>query len=615
MGVRIKEVRIRNFRSLESVDISFTDNCILIGANNAGKTSFLQAIQIAFAGSRKINGEDIFIKTGELLPMDRKAIIDVLITPTDANDNEVAEFDDVWLEHFGELRSEKVTDLSQFVAIRTIIVFDKVRGEYEIVRKGLIDWPDDENIESYIEYKQIRITERLLQAIPIFYMDAKRDISAEMKDKSSYWGKLVTDVGLNVEEIGEIEEVLDRINNDIINRSSVLKHLVKNLSEIAVTIDSGDESIKINPVSRRIRDLNRGIDITFKDKDAESFPISNHGMGTRSWITFLTLVAYVTWKITQMKDDKIPYHPLILLEEPESHLHPQAQRQIFKQMNSMIGQKIISTHSPMIVGQAEIKDVIHLSKHQGRSKISTMDVTELEEQDLRKIKQEIFKTRGDLLFARAILLCEGETEEQALPIFFKEFFGCESFEAGVNIVSVGGKGKYKPFLRIAKSFNINFYILSDGEEDTIRKVKKDVREVFEESGPVDNIKYLNDGYDFESYLLNEGYSEELNIAMKQILGDDYLQNYIAKKDNTIRGRLKTDAICSGCGQNVYEDIYRQYAGEEGVNQALLDCIHNNKTAYSSIIADIIVNNNVENKIPKIINDLFNVMEQSLKIKI
>ncbi|MCP1132400.1 AAA family ATPase [Paenibacillus polysaccharolyticus] len=615
MGVRIKEVRIRNFRSLESVDISFTDNCILIGANNAGKTSFLQAIQIAFAGSRKINGEDIFIKTGELLPMDRKAIIDVLITPTDENDNEVAEFDDVWLEHFGELRSEKVTDLSQFVAIRTIIVFDKVRGEYEIVRKGLIDWPDDENIESYIEYKQIRITERLLQAIPIFYMDAKRDISAEMKDKSSYWGKLVTDVGLNVEEIGEIEEVLDRINNDIINRSSVLKHLVKNLSEIAVTIDSGDESIKINPVSRRIRDLNRGIDITFKDKDAESFPISNHGMGTRSWITFLTLVAYVTWKITQMKDDKIPYHPLILLEEPESHLHPQAQRQIFKQMNSMIGQKIISTHSPMIVGQAEIKDVIHLSKHQGRSKISTMDVTELEEQDLRKIKQEIFKTRGDLLFARAILLCEGETEEQALPIFFKEFFGCESFEAGVNIVSVGGKGKYKPFLRIAKSFNINFYILSDGEEDTIRKVKKDVREVFEESGPVDNIKYLNDGYDFESYLLNEGYSEELNIAMKQILGDDYLQNYIAKKDNTIRGRLKTDAICSGCGQNVYEDIYRQYAGEEGVNQALLDCIHNNKTAYSSIIADIIVNNNVENKIPKIINDLFNVMEQSLKIKI
>ncbi|MET1173870.1 ATP-dependent nuclease [Paenibacillus amylolyticus] len=615
MGVRIKEVRIRNFRSLESVDISFTDNCILIGANNAGKTSFLQAIQIAFVGSRKINGEDIFIKTGELLPRDRKAIIDVLITPTDDNDNEVAEFDDVWLEHFGELRSEKVTDLSQFVAIRTIIAFDKVRGEYEIVRKGLIDWPDDENIESYIEYKQIRITERLLQAIPIFYMDAKRDISAEMKDKSSYWGKLVTDVGLNIEEIGEIEEVLDRINNDIINRSSVLKHLVKNLSEIAVTIDSGDESIKINPVSRRIRDLNRGIDITFKDRDSESFPISNHGMGTRSWITFLTLVAYVTWKINQMNDDEIPYHPLILLEEPESHLHPQAQRQIFKQMNSMIGQKIISTHSPMIVGQAEIKDVIHLSKHQGRSKISTMDVTELDEQDLRKIKQEIFKTRGDLLFARAILLCEGETEEQALPIFFKEFFGCESFEAGVNIVSVGGKGKYKPFLRIAKSFNINFYILSDGEEDTIRKVKKDVREVFGESEPVDNIKYLHDGYDFESYLLNEGYSEELNIAMKQILGDEYLQNFIAKKDNTISRRLKTDAICSGCGQNVYEDIYRQYAGEEGVNQALLDCIHNNKTAYSSIIADIIVNNKAENKIPRIINDLFNVMEQSLKIKI
>lgn len=615
MGIRLKEVRIRNFRSLKTADISLNDNCVLTGANNVGKTSLLQAIQLSFSGSKRISAEDIFINAGEILPVERKAIIDVLIVPTDSEGNELNEFDEAWFEHFGELRSEDTTSLKQFVAIRTIISFNIIKGEYDLERKGLKGWPALENIETYNDYNKNRINERFLQAIPIFYMDAKRDIATEMKEKTSYWGKLVTDIGISVEEITKMEEVLDKINNQIIESSSVLKHLVKNLSEITVALDSADNSVKINPVSRKIRDLNRGIDITFKDRDSESFPISNHGMGTRSWITFLTLVAYVTWKIEQMSGEGAPYHPLILLEEPESHLHPQAQRQIFKQINELMGQKIISSHSPMIVGQAEINNIRHLSKENGCTKISIMETDGLIEEDFRKIKQEIFKTRGDLLFAKAIVLCEGETEEQALPVFFREYFGFEAFELGVNIISVGGKGKYKPFLRIAKNFNINFYLLSDGEVDTIKKVKKDLKNVFGEETPVEeykNVKYLENGYDFEMYLINNGYEKELELAMEQILGAGFLSNYITKNHNKLKGREKTNDVCDKCGQNIFIDIIRDYSGDEGVKKALLDCIHSNKTAYSSIIGDIIVKRE-ERKIPEIISELFDEINEDLKI--
>ena len=43
-----------------------------------------------------------------------------------------------------------------------------------------------------------RVREKVIQAIPVFYRDGKRDIAAEMNDKSSYWGKLVADIGLTI---------------------------------------------------------------------------------------------------------------------------------------------------------------------------------------------------------------------------------------------------------------------------------------------------------------------------------------------------------------------------------------------------------------------------------
>lgn len=616
MGISIKEVRIRNFKSYKSADISLSNNCVLIGANNVGKTSLLQALEVAFVRGIRVNDEHIFVSLDEILPKSRKAIIDILIVPTDEHNQEVQEFNEEWFEHFGELRSEDKDTMVQFFAMRTIIAFNPTKGEYEIEKKALIEWPRSERLENYTDYKRTRITEKVLQSMPLFYMDAKRDIAIEMKDRNSYWGRLVRDVGLESDEIETIETTLDQINNHIIDRSPILKHLTDNLSKISRTVNSDEASIKINPVSRKIRDLNRGIDLTFKDEHSERFPISNHGMGTRSWITFLTVVAYISWRIEQMDNDEMPYHPIVLLEEPEAHLHPQAQRKIFNQINSLSGQKIVSTHSPMIVGQVEIEDIRHISKVEGSSSINAINTAFLEEQEIRKIKHEILKSRGDLLFANAILLCEGETEEQALPRFFSEYFGCESFEAGINIISVGGYGKYKPFLRIAKDLNIRVYLLSDGERDAIRKVTRDIKSVYGQETVVEelkSIKFLPNENDFEKYLINDGYEEELFKAMAEILDNNFLDEFISTRDQKPRGRNRTDDKCDTCGQFIYETTLRDYSSDEGRTEALLDCIHEHKTAYSSIIADIIINAREEKKIPTIVEELFSEINNDLKI--
>ncbi|QDZ94600.1 DUF2813 domain-containing protein [Bacillus altitudinis] len=618
MGVMIKEIRLRNYRSYKSADINLSDNCVLIGANNVGKTTLLQAVQLAFIRGIRVSDEDIYVESNEVLPRNRKAIIDVLLCPTEKNDEETYEFDEKWLDHLGELRSEDPVTLNQFFAMRVLISFNPLKGEYDIEKKALIDWPASEAVETYKDYKRSRITEKVLQALPVFYMDAKRDISVEMKDRNSYWGRLVRDVGLDSDEIENIEDTLDRINNEITMKSPILKHLTDNLSKISRTVNTQDSSIKINPVSRKVRDLNRGIDLTFKDDYSERFPISSHGMGTRSWITFLTVVAYISWRTDEMSKEEVPYHPIILLEEPEAHLHPQAQRKIYQQINSLSGQKIVSTHSPMIVGQVDIKNIRHISKVNGFSSINSVNIDNLDKKELRKIKLEIFKSRGDLLFANAMILCEGETEEQALPAFFREYFGCEAFEAGINIISVGGSGeKYQPFLRIAKDLKIKAFVFSDGEEQTVRSLEKVIEKVYgKEEGQAirPRVKFLPDGNDFEKYLIETGYNKEVSLAMDEIQGEGFLDRYIELKDKSATKPRKTKEICGKCNQNIFKSSSRDYSDEEGRKQALLDCIHDNKTAYSSIIADVIIENREVDRIPPMIEELLMNINDDLKIK-
>lgn len=590
---------------------------VLIGSNNVGKTSMLYALQVVFERGIRVSGEDIYIEDGETLTNEKKAYIDILIEPSNDSNETPNEFNDTWFELFGELRSENPETLDQFVAIRTIIKFNILKGEYDIERKALIQWPNSEEVENYSDYNRNRITDRLLQSIPVFYLDAKRDISTEMKDKYSYWGKLVRDVDLTNSSLTQLESSLNDINEQIIDESPVLEHLSKNLNKISQTVDTKDSKIIINPVSRKIRDLNRGMDITFKDQKSEGFPISNHGMGTRSWITFLTLVAYIEWKIQKMKEDNIPYHPIILLEEPEAHLHPQAQRKIYKQIQKIDGQKIVSSHSPIIVAQAELENIIHVSKLEGVSQVNYINLQNLFGEEIRKIQQEIFKSRGDILFANAIILCEGETEEQALPVFFKEFFGNEYFEYGINIISVGGKGKYKPFLQVAKDLKIDYYILSDGETETIKKVTKDIGKTFGTEKGIEeysNVKFLPNECDFEMYLLSEGYDNELIKAVEDLFGESYISSFISKRNGKLQKREKTQDICGECNQHIFVDLIRDYNGEEGFQKALLDCIHDNKTSYSSIIADIIIQESEgDKKVPKIIRELFEDINKNMGI--
>jgi putative ATP-dependent endonuclease of OLD family len=338
------------------------------------------------------------------------------------------------------------------------------------------------------------------------------------------------------------------------------------------------------------------MDIIFQDNNAAKFSISQHGMGTRSWISFLTFAAYVDWHTENVKkdDDEAENFVILTMEEPEAHLHPQAQRHLYNQVQEFQGQKIISTHSPSVLAQASLENIIHFTKPDGKTSAKRFNSSTYTSEELNKIRREVINTRGELLFSNAIVLCEGITEEQALPVFFEEYFGTKPVFCGINIIGIGGQN-YKIFLNLIKDFNIKWFIFSDGEERTVNTIRKAIEVLSDVTlETLSNIIILDEGTNYEKYLIKSGYCDDMIKAINAFENnDDFFSNY-AKSYNG--------------------DLPSKASDKEKKEYILLKLCQNHKAKYAFCIAEYITNNAVKTKcIPAKIKDLFSAIHDILHL--
>jgi putative ATP-dependent endonuclease of OLD family len=299
MGIMLTNIRIKNFRSLESVDLTLGKTNILIGPNNSGKSNFLRAVDIAFAGFKDVSENDIYIAEGERLDRGKTAIVDILLRPTDGEGNIIKQFSDFWI---GVFTADWITideTTGNYVGIRTIIQYDELRMDYILVRYSISDWNSSIDLAT-LGKKKLRFTEQMSDTLTSFFMDAQRDIVEDIKNKKSYFGKATSQKDLPAELVADLESRLSDINKEIVAHIPALQATSDRMKSMEKTI-GGESSVEIEPLTRRLSDLQRGMDIIFKDGASAEFSISQHGMGTRSWISFLTLAAYVDWQIGNAK--------------------------------------------------------------------------------------------------------------------------------------------------------------------------------------------------------------------------------------------------------------------------------------------------------------------------
>ena len=132
---------------------------------------------------------------------------------------------------------------------------------------------------------------------------------------------------------------------------------------------------------------------------------------------------------------------LLLIEEPEAHLHTQRQLRVMRSLQEQAKEKgiqiIVTTHSPNLASAIELDNIVMI--HTGRAFSMAQGQTELEPSDYRFLERFLDVTKANLFFAHGVVIVEGDAENILLPALAK-LVGRDFTEHGVSVVNVGGVG-------------------------------------------------------------------------------------------------------------------------------------------------------------------------------
>lgn len=423
------------------------EKTVFVGQNNAGKSNINKAINCVF-NPRYIPSEFDFYSG---MKEDDVCYIDIMLIPNTDDDK----FDINWLMLFGENIVQNEYHQESF-SIRTVISQNHTSKRIEINRFPILNWESQE----FTDVNR-RLPKNLSKCIGSFYLDSSRDIVDELRIRNSNFSKLMKNSNYNLNELdsSNIERALEIVNRMIRKKLPSISEIEDNLSDISTTIENIDE-LRIIPIPNKFDDLDKGVEIEVKNSN-NNLPISVFGDGTRSWVSILTLSSYIESTRNQLKLENLPYFPIVLLEEPESHLHPQAQNKVVSQLDKISAQIFITTHSNNIVSELGIYQLFRVSNDES-TQLQTVN-KDIDQTDKYKIMNFILPFYTEILFSNIVILVEGISDKIIITEYLKIKLQKKPFELGISIVATNSKDNLPLFRQFCELHSIKNIIFADGD--------------------------------------------------------------------------------------------------------------------------------------------------------
>lgn len=174
----------------------------------------------------------------------------------------------------------------------------------------------------------------------------------------------------------------------------------------------------------------------FVGEDGESFEGGIHQLSLGG-----ANLIYLTLKLLEFKYSQatMPIANFLLIEEPEAHIHTHIQKTLFDRLNYDATQIIYSTHSTQISEVSNVKNMNILGRESGIVE-AFQPAKGLDEKLVRNVQRYLDAVRSNLLFARSVILVEGDAEEILIPVMVKKLLGIGLDEFGTSLVNIRSTG-------------------------------------------------------------------------------------------------------------------------------------------------------------------------------
>ena len=352
--MRVSRIEIRNFRSIRHLVVDLGETTVFVGPNNAGKTAILDALCIALTRRWGQRGTgfteyDIHLTRDD---DDPKASPGVSIE-IHAQESEPGEWPDGVAEDLDQIVQLDLHTGLRSIALRTRCAWSEESGAFDPLWEFL-----NAAREPLTGRGARRVNlERFWRYLPVFYLSALRDVGDEFSPRSQFWGRLLEALEIPADLESRALRVLDLLNRRLLKAAPRLQEIAETLSgatRIAARDREGGLDLRMFPL--KTPDLLSKAEIILRNEpDSPWLPLLRQGQGIQSLSVIFLFQAFVEHLVRELYEQDS--EPVLALEEPETHLHPQAARTLWTHVRALSGQKIVTTHSPYFVQHVPFRDL------------------------------------------------------------------------------------------------------------------------------------------------------------------------------------------------------------------------------------------------------------------